>query len=151
LGAIHPRPGVLDKEVFVNRKNKVLLAKVGLDGHDRGILMVAMALKDAGMEVIYTGLHQTPEQIASTALQEDVDMVGISSLADAHRTLVPRVVNELRKRGVDAPVFLGGFIQPEDIPELESQGVKKVFGINTTLKTAVKYIQEYTIERGGES
>lgn len=135
----------------MNRKTKVLLAKVGLDGHDRGILMVAMALRDAGMEVIYMGLHQTPEQVASTALQEDVDMVGISSLADGHRTLVPRVINELRKRGVDAPVLLGGFIQPEDIPELEAQGVKKVFGINTSLKTAVKYFQEYAIESGEQS
>lgn len=135
----------------MNRKTKVLLAKVGLDGHDRGILMVAMALRDAGMEVIYMGLHQTPEQVASTALQEDVDMVGISSLADAHRTLVPRVINELRKLGVDAPVLLGGFIQPEDIPELEAQGVKKVFGINTPLKTAVKYFQEYAIESGEQS
>lgn len=127
------------------------MAKVGLDGHDRGILMVAMALRDAGMEVIYMGLHQTPEQVASTALQEDVDMVGISSLADGHRTLVPRVINELRKRGVDVPVLLGGFIQPEDIPELEAQGVKKVFGINTSLKTAVKYFQEYAIESGEQS
>ncbi len=135
----------------MNRRTKVLLAKVGLDGHDRGILMLAMALRDAGMEVIYMGLHQTPEQIASTALQEDVDMVGISSLADAHRTLVPRVVDELRKRGVDVPVLLGGFIQPEDIPELEAQGVKKVFGINTPLKTAVKYIQEYAVESGAQS
>jgi methylmalonyl-CoA mutase C-terminal domain/subunit len=131
----------------MSRRNKVLLAKVGLDGHDRGILLLAMALKDAGMEVIYTGLHQSPEQIASTAIQEDVDMVGISSLADAHRSLVPRVLNELRKRGVDTPVILGGFIQPEDIPELEAQGVKKVFGINTTLKTAVEYIQGYASER----
>jgi methylmalonyl-CoA mutase C-terminal domain/subunit len=135
----------------VSRKTKVLLAKVGLDGHDRGILMVAMALRDAGMEVIYMGLHQTPEQVASTALQEDVDMVGISSLADAHRTLVPRVINELRKRGVDAPVLLGGFIQPEDIPELEAKGVKKVFGINTPLKTAVKYFQECALESGEQS
>ena len=124
------------------RKKKVLLAKVGLDGHDRGILMLAMGLKDAGMEVIYTGLHQSPGQIVSIAIEEDVDIVGISSLADAHRTLVPRVLNELRKRGGDAPVILGGFIQPEDIPELEAQGVKKVFGINTTLEEAVKYIQE---------
>ena len=135
----------------MNRKTKVLLAKVGLDGHDRGVLLVAMALRDAGMEVIYMGLHQTPEQIASAALQEEVDIVGISSLADAHRSLVPRVVNELRKRGVEAPVLLGGFIQPEDIPELEAQGVKKVFGINTPLKTAVKYIQECAIEVGVQS
>jgi methylmalonyl-CoA mutase C-terminal domain/subunit len=89
--------------------------------------------------------------VASTALQEDVDIVGISSLADGHRTLVPTVVKELRKRGVDAPVLLGGFIQPEDIPELEAQGVRKVFGINTPLKTAVTYIQECAMESGERS
>ena len=81
------------------RRLRVMVAKPGLDGHDRGILVVCQALRDAGMEVIYTGLHQTPEAVAETAAQEDVDIVGISSLADAHRTLVPRVVNELNKRG----------------------------------------------------
>ncbi|MDO8568304.1 MAG: cobalamin B12-binding domain-containing protein [Dehalococcoidales bacterium] len=121
---------------------RILLAKAGLDGHDRGILMVAMALKDAGMEVIYTGLHQTAEQIAQTALQEDVDVVGISSLADAHRTLAPKVVQELKKRKLKTPVILGGFIQPEDIPELKKNGVKEVFGLNTRLGTVVKYIQD---------
>jgi methylmalonyl-CoA mutase cobalamin-binding domain/chain len=125
----------------VSRRIRVLLTKVGLDGHDRGVLMVAMALKDAGMEVIYTGLHQTPEQVAQIALQEYVDIVGISSHADAHRTLVPRVVDEIKKRGLKIPVILGGFIQPEDIPGLEARGVKKVFGINTKLQTIVNYIQ----------
>ena len=84
---------------------RVLLAKVGLDGHDRGIMMIAMALKDAGMEVIYTGLHLSPEQVAQIALQEYVDIVGVSSLADAHRTLVPKVVEEMKKRGLDIPVW----------------------------------------------
>ncbi len=126
-----------------------MLSKVGLDGHDRGILMVARALKDAGMEVIYTGLHQTPEQVASVALQEDVDVVGISSLADAHRTLVPRVISELKRLGLEIPVVLGGFIQPEDISELEASGVAKVFGINTKLETAVKYFQNLAEEKGG--
>ncbi len=121
---------------------RVLLSKVGLDGHDRGVWMVAMALRDAGMEVIYAGLHQTPERIAEVALQEGVDIVGISSLADAHRTLVPRVVEELRKRKLEIPVSLGGVIQPEDIPELEAKGVKKVFGINTRLETVVNYMRE---------
>jgi methylmalonyl-CoA mutase C-terminal domain/subunit len=124
-----------------------LLSKVGLDGHDRGLWMVAMALRDAGMEVIYTGLHQTPERVAEVALQEGVDVVGISSLADAHRTLVPRVVEERRRRGLDTPVILGGFIQPEDIPELEAKGVKKVFGINTRLDTAVNYIREVALQK----
>jgi len=126
----------------VGRKIKVLLAKVGLDGHDRGIMMVAMALKDAGMEVVYTGLHQSPAQVAEAALQESVDIVGISSLADAHRTLAPNVVDEIKKRGLDIPVILGGFIQPEDIPELEAKGVSKVFGINTRLDTIVSYVKE---------
>ena len=128
---------------------RVLLAKVGLDGHDRGIMMIAMALKDAGMEVIYTGLHLSPEQVAQIALQEYVDIVGVSSLADAHRTLVPKVVDEMKKRGLDIPVILGGFIQPEDIPELEGKGVKKVFGINTRLETVVQYVQELMTQRGG--
>ena len=131
----------------MNRKIKVLLAKVGLDGHDRGILMVAMALKDAGMEVIYSGLHQTPEQAAQIALQEDVDVVGISSLADAHRTLAPRVVDELKKNGLDIPVILGGFIQPEDIPELKENGISEVFGINTKLDNIANYIKEAVLLR----
>jgi methylmalonyl-CoA mutase C-terminal domain/subunit len=134
---------------MVNTRIRVLLAKVGLDGHDRGIMMIAMALKDAGMEVIYPGLHLTPEQVAQIALQEYVDIVGVSSLADAHRTLVPKVVEEMKKRGLDIPVILGGFIQPEDIPELEAKGVKKVFGINTRLETVVQYVQELMNQRGG--
>ena len=131
----------------MNRKIKVLLAKVGLDGHDRGILMVAMALKDAGMEVIYSGLHQTPEQAAQIAMQEDVDVVGISSLADAHRTLAPRVVDELKKNGLDIPVILGGFIQPEDIPELKLKGINEVFGINTRLDNIADYIKAEVLRR----
>ena len=121
---------------------RFLMAKVGLDGHDRGALMVLRALRDAGMEVIYTGRHQTPEQVATTAIQEGVDMVGISSMADAHRNLAPKVVEELRKSGSQIPVILGGFIQPEDIPELEHNGVEKVFGINTRLDTIVEYISD---------
>ena len=119
---------------------RILLAKVGLDGHDRGVLMIAMALKDAGFEVAYTGLHRTPAEVARIAMQEDVDLVGISSHADAHRTLVPAVIRELRNAGMEVPVILGGFIQPEDIRELEDKGVAKVFGINTKMETAVDYI-----------
>jgi methylmalonyl-CoA mutase cobalamin-binding domain/chain len=122
----------------MKRKPRILLAKVGLDGHDRGIMM----------EVIYTGLHQTPEQVAQVALQEYVDVVGISSLADAHGTLAPRVVQEIGKRGLDIPVLLGGFIQPEDIPVLEGKGVRKVFGINTRLDAVVKYIQDLIKQKG---
>ena len=128
------------------KKIRVLLAKVGLDGHDRGILVIAVALRDAGMEVIYTGLHQTPERVAQIALQEGVDVVGISSLADAHRTLVPKVVQELKMRKLEIPVILGGFIQPEDIPDLEKNGISKVFDINTRLDTVVNYIKELVTE-----
>ena len=125
-----------------NRKPiRVLLAKVGLDGHDLGILMVAKRLQEAGMEVIYTGLHQSPENVAAAAIQENVDIVGISSLADAHRELAPIVVNLLREQGSDIPVVLGGFIQPEDVSELKKAGIAEVFPINATLDVAVKSIK----------
>lgn len=124
------------------RKRRVLLAKPGLDGHDRGILVVAMALRDAGMEVIYLGRHRTPEQIAQAAIQEDVDVVGLSSLSDAHRALAPRVVKCLREKGAkDILVILGGFIQPEDIPFLREAGIAEVFGIGTKLESIVRFIQ----------
>ena len=124
----------------MNRKIRVLLAKVGLDGHDRGILVITMALRDAGMEVIYTGLHQSPEQVAQIALQEAVDVVGISSLVDAHMTVIPRVLEEFKRLGIDAPIILGGFIQPEDIPELKAMGVVEVFGLNARLEEIVGYV-----------
>ena len=124
------------------KRIRVLLAKPGLDGHDRGVLLVAMALRDAGMEVIYMGRHQTPEQIAEAAIQEDVDVVGLSSLADAHRSLAPRVVKLLQQKGsANTPVILGGFIQPEDIPFLKESGVAEVFGIGSKLDDIVKGIQ----------
>ena len=126
-----------------DKKIRVLMAKAGLDGHDRGILVVCMALRNAGMEVIYTGLHQTPEAIAVAAVAEDVDLVGLSSLADAHRTLAPRLVNELAKRGRgDIPVILGGFIQPEDTPELKEKGIAEVFGFDVKLDAIVNYIRD---------
>jgi methylmalonyl-CoA mutase C-terminal domain/subunit len=124
-----------------NKKIRILLAKAGLDGHDRGVITVAMACKDAGMEVIYGGLHLTPEEIASIAVQEAVDVVGISSLSDAHMILVPRIIDELKKRdGADIPVILGGFIQPEDIPALKENGIAEVFGIGTKLNEVVSFI-----------
>lgn len=119
---------------------RILLTKIGLDGHNRGVLLVARALRDAGMEVIYLGWHRTPEEIVETAVQEDVDLVGINSMADAHRVLVPRVVRLLRERGADTPVVLGGFIQPEDIPELKAAGVAEVFRTGTDLETVVRWI-----------
>jgi len=123
------------------RKIRVLLSKIGLDGHDRGVVNIAMALRDAGMEVIYLGRHVFPEEIAQAAIQEDVDVVGISSLADAHMTLIPDLVKTLRKKGSDIPVILGGFIQPEDVPQLKAMGVAEVFGIGSKLPAIVAYIQ----------
>jgi methylmalonyl-CoA mutase C-terminal domain/subunit len=108
--------------------HRVIVAKPGLDGHDRGAKVVARALRDAGFEVIYTGLHQTPEQIAETAIQEDADAVGLSSHSGAHMTLFPKVVDALRDRGAgDILVFAGGVIPADDIPALEAAGVEKVF------------------------
>ena len=125
------------------KRVKVLLTKIGLDGHDRGVVTVGLALKDAGMEVIYLGRHQFPEQIAEAAAQEDPDIVGISSLADAHMSQMPRLMKHLKEKGVDATVLLGGFIQPEDIPALKKMGVTEVFGIGTRLDDIVKWIEEH--------
>jgi isobutyryl-CoA mutase small subunit len=115
--------------------HRIIVAKPGLDGHDRGAKVVARALRDAGFEVIYTGLHQTPEQIAETAVQEDADAVGLSCHSGAHMTLFPKVVQELRARDAgDILVFGGGIIPADDIPALEADGIEKVFtpGANTT-------------------
>jgi methylmalonyl-CoA mutase, C-terminal domain len=109
-------------------KHRIVIAKPGLDGHDRGAKVVARALRDAGYEVIYTGLHQTPEQIAETVIQEDADAVGLSIHSGAHMTLFPRVVSLLRERGAgDAVVFAGGIIPKEDIPELKEHGIEEIF------------------------
>ncbi|HLE73770.1 MAG TPA: cobalamin B12-binding domain-containing protein [Anaerolineales bacterium] len=118
------------------KKIRVLVAKPGLDGHDRGAKVIARALRDAGMEVIYTGLRQTPEMIAEAALQEDVDAVGLSILSGAHMALVPRVLQLLRENGQDkVRVFLGGIIPDEDVPKLQSLGVAGIFGPgSSTLK-----------------
>ena len=119
----------------MKRPIRVVVAKAGLDGHDRGAKVVARALRDAGMEVIYTGLHQTPEQIVETAIQEDADAVGLSLHSGAHMTLFPKVVTMLRERGADDIfVFGGGIIPADDIPELEADGVEKIFtpGARTT-------------------
>ena len=124
------------------RKIRVVVAKPGLDGHDRGAKIIARALRDAGMEVIYTGLHQTPEQIAETAIQEDADAVGLSILSGAHLTLFPRVVELLRERDLDHVVVFGGGIIPEaDIPELEQMGVAKIFGPGATIQSIVEWVR----------
>jgi methylmalonyl-CoA mutase, C-terminal domain len=126
------------------RPIRVLVAKPGLDGHDRGAKVVAAALRDAGMEVIYTGLHQTPEMIAQAAVQEDVDVVGLSILSGAHLTLFPRVKKLLDERGrSDVLVTGGGIIPPEDATELERQGIGRLFGPGTPTSDLVKYIEEW--------
>jgi isobutyryl-CoA mutase small subunit len=121
---------------------RVVVAKPGLDGHDRGAKVVARALRDAGMEVIYTGLHQTPEQIVETAIQEDADAVGLSVLSGAHMTLFRRVVELLRERGAeDIVVFGGGIIPAEDIPELAKLGVPKVFTPGASTRSIVEWVR----------
>ena len=127
----------------MNTPKRVLVAKPGLDGHDRGAKVVARALRDAGFEVIYTGLRQTPEQIAAAAVQEDVDAVGLSSLSGAHRELFPAVVRALRAAGAgEVVVFGGGVIPQEDIPELQRQGIEKVFLPGTETAEIVAFLRE---------
>src|SRR5277367_1115636 len=125
-----------------NNKIRVVVAKPGLDGHDRGAKIIARALRDAGMEVIYTGLHQTPEQIVETVIQEDADAVGLSILSGAHMTLVPRIIELLREQGVDDVVItLGGTIPADDIAALKELGVAEVFTPGATTDAAVEFIR----------
>jgi methylmalonyl-CoA mutase cobalamin-binding domain/chain len=126
------------------RKIRVLVAKPGLDGHDRGAKIVARALRDAGMEVIYTGLHQTPEQVVATALQEDVDAVGLSVLSGAHMYLFSRILELLREKGVDdVVVFGGGIIPPEDVERLKAMGVKELFTPGTSTQQIVGFVRDH--------
>jgi methylmalonyl-CoA mutase C-terminal domain/subunit len=134
------------------RPIRVLIAKPGLDGHDRGAKVVAAALRDAGMEVIYTGLHQTPEMIATAAVQEDVDVVGLSILSGAHMTLIPRVRELLAEMGREDVLLTGGGIIPkEDIETLQRQGVGKLFGPGTPTTDLIDYIKEWFAAREGAS
>jgi len=132
-------------EAQLTRKIRVIVAKPGLDGHDRGAKVVARALRDAGFEVIYTGIRRTPEEIAETALQEDADVVGLSILSGAHLELTPMVIEELRKRGLepnrDVLVLLGGIVPEEDVPKLKEMGVAKVFGPGTPLSEIIEFIR----------
>ncbi len=133
------------------RKIRVLIAKPGLDGHDRGAKVVARSLRDAGMEVIYTGIRQTPEMIGEAALQEDVDVVGLSILSGAHVELFPRVVQALKDRGVDPNeilLFAGGIIPDEDIPALKKLGFREIFRPGASTKEIVEYVQRWAAERG---
>lgn len=125
------------------RKIRVLAAKPGLDGHDRGVKVIAAALRDAGMEVIYTGLRQTPEQIVAAAMQEDVDVIALSVLSGAHDYLFPRVMELVREKGLSDVLVLGGGIIPaEDVPALKRDGIAEIFGPGTNTDVIVKYIQD---------
>ena len=131
------------------RKIRVLVAKPGLDGHDRGAKVIAAALRDAGMEVIYTGLHQTPEMVVNAAIQEDVDVVAMSILSGAHMTLFPRVKELLDAEGADHVLITGGGIIPEeDMQALEGKGIGRLFGPGTTTGAAVEYIRQWFAEHG---
>jgi methylmalonyl-CoA mutase, C-terminal domain len=128
----------------MDKRIRVLVAKPGLDGHDRGAKIVARALRDAGMEVIYTGLRQTPEQIVSAAVQEDVDAIGISILSGAHNTLMPRICELLRAHGMsDVAVLVGGIIPDEDIPRLKQAGVAQVFQPGASTQDIVEFIRSH--------
>ncbi len=132
------------------KKIRVLIAKPGLDGHDRGAKVIARALRDAGMEVIYTGLRQTPEMIASAALQEDVDVIGLSILSGAHNTICPRLMELLRAKGMnDVTVLIGGIIPDADIPALKQAGIAEVFLPGTTTQAIIDFIRERAAARQG--
>jgi methylmalonyl-CoA mutase C-terminal domain/subunit len=125
------------------RNLRILVAKPGLDGHDRGAKIIARALRDAGFEVIYTGLHQTPDMIVESALQEDVDAIGLSILSGAHMTLFPAIAERMKARGIgDVVVFGGGIIPEEDIPKLEALGVRGIFRPGATTEEIVKWVRE---------
>jgi methylmalonyl-CoA mutase C-terminal domain/subunit len=131
---------------------RVLIAKPGLDGHDRGAKVIARALRDAGFEVIYTGIRQTPEMIAEAALQEDVDAIGLSILSGAHMTLFPRVFNELRQRGLDdVVVWAGGIIPEADVETLKSLGVRAVFGPGSPTTETIEFLRGLSREHAGVS
>jgi methylmalonyl-CoA mutase cobalamin-binding domain/chain len=142
MGRLARDAGLLDS-ALVPGKIRVVVAKPGLDGHDRGAKIIARALRDAGMEVIYTGLHQTPEQIVETAIQEDADVVGISILSGAHMTLVPRILDLLRAESAeDVLVIVGGTIPDDDATELKEKGVAEVFGPGAPTGQIVEFLRE---------
>ncbi|PVU73536.1 methylmalonyl-CoA mutase [Sulfolobales archaeon SCGC AB-777_J03] len=134
----------------MERKIKVIVAKLGLDGHDRGAKVVARALKDAGMEVVYTGLRQTPEQVVKAAVQEDADVIGVSILSGAHLELVPMLVNLMKEKGLnDVVLIVGGVIPPQDVPKLKEMGVDEVFLPGSSLKSVVERIKELVSKKRG--
>ena len=128
---------------------RVIIAKVGLDGHDRGVKIVARTLRDAGMDVIYTGLHRTPDQVVEAAVQEDADVIGVSILSGAHMTVFPRIIEELRKRGADDILVVGGGVIPDDdLPKLREIGVKEIMLQDTPPEAIVAMIRRVVQERG---
>ncbi|MCD6463842.1 MAG: cobalamin B12-binding domain-containing protein [Thermotogae bacterium] len=131
----------------MGRKIRVLVAKPGLDGHDRGAKVVAHALRDAGMEVIYTGLRQTPEQIVTAAIQEDVDVIGLSILSGAHMELCGRILDLMKEKGLNVPIFVGGIIPDEDVEKLKEMGIAEVYGPGTSLSKIVEDIRTAVGER----
>lgn len=137
---------------MAEQKIRVLVAKPGLDGHDRGAKVIARALRDAGMEVIYTGLRQTPEMVAEAALQEDVDVVGLSILSGAHMALTPRILELMRANGQgEVPVFLGGIIPDDDLPALKALGLAGVFGPGTSMDTVVQAVRAAAQKRAPDA
>lgn len=133
----------LDPQSNISERRRVLLAKIGLDGHDRGIKVVARALRDAGMEVVYLGLHNTPEEIVASAIQEDVDAIGLSIHSAAHMTLFKKIINLLKKeRAADIPLFGGGIVPQEDITALKTMGVQHIFTPGTSMDEIVKFVNE---------
>jgi len=139
---------------MTNEKLRVLVAKPGLDGHDRGAKVVARALRDSGMEVIYTGIRQTPEMIAEAALQEDVDVIGLSILSGAHMELFPRVVKALREREIDPGdvlLFAGGIIPDDDIKPLKDMGFQAIFGPGTSTEDIIKFVKDWAGSRPGRA
>ena len=132
------------------RRYRVVIAKPGLDGHDRGAKVIARALRDAGFEIVYTGLFQTPGQVAEAALQEDADAVGLSLLSGAHMTLIPKVVDELRARGLDPLVFAGGIISSADIEQLKAHGVAEVFTPGSPLDSITGWLEAALDQRASE-
>src|SRR5512136_2995562 len=132
-----------EEHVSEGQRLRLLVGKVGLDGHDRGAKIIARAFRDAGFEVIYTGLHQTPEMVVSTAIQEDVDAISLSILSGAHNHLFPRVLQLLQERGAeDIPVFGGGIIPPEDIAELKKKGIRELFTPGASTEEIVRWVRE---------
>ncbi len=135
--------------MMADQKIRIIVAKPGLDGHDRGAKVVARALRDAGFEIIYTGLHQTPEMIVNAAIQEDADAIGLSILSGAHMSLLPRVMDLLRQNGAgDIVVFGGGIIPEDDMPALRAAGVSEMFLPGTSLEAIVRWVREHVKPRG---